>query len=244
MSTPTNALLWFIITTTIYSILQYIVGESNILYIIYLSFIIIGQFIININLTKNLCGSIQWLTTLSATIIPWTLIFGAVNILLSIFPGWLSPFSNTFGYGFAKIMGVDKVFDEIFLQETSNSSVRKYLDLIYSNKGLLINEITPQNFENFWTKSSSLFKSGVANNQQLKNKLLSLVNLKNIVSYYVWFMIVGSIVTTVSYNYIVNSKCSLSVDEISKKHRDYERKLDEEMKQEINKQKRVYHLYD
>ena len=47
------------------------------------------------------------------TIIPWVLIFGVINIILIIFPGWISPFANTFGYGVMNLLGLKQLLSII-----------------------------------------------------------------------------------------------------------------------------------
>jgi hypothetical protein len=49
-----------------------------------------------------------------------------------------------------------------------------------------------------------------------KSALLKLVNLKNIVSKFLWFVLAGSLVASVSFNYMVNTTCSQSVADIKK----------------------------
>jgi hypothetical protein len=38
------------------------------------------------------------------TLIPWLMLFGVLHLFLMIFPGWMAPFANTFGYLVAKLM--------------------------------------------------------------------------------------------------------------------------------------------
>ena len=52
-------------------------------------------------------------STMINTIIPWVFIFGVINLILIIFPGWLSPFANTFGYLAMKIFGLNDLLNSI-----------------------------------------------------------------------------------------------------------------------------------
>jgi len=116
VASPTMALLWFFIITTIYFTIKYNLSDTtqqNIYFGIYFTLLLIGEYIINLSLTETMCGSQQWNTAFLVTLIPWMLIFGILNVVLLFFPGWLSPFSNTFGYGFAKLMGVNSLLDQI-----------------------------------------------------------------------------------------------------------------------------------
>ena len=88
---------------------------------------------------------------------------------------------------------------------------------------------------------SAVFKPGVKDNSSLKQKLLDMVRLKDLVAEYVWYLLTGFLVTSVGYNYVANSGCSQSVQEMQKRHDQYEK--DEEAKQEAKQSdgpQRVY----
>ena len=92
--------------------------------------------------------------------------------------------------------------------------------------------------------SNFLFVSGASSKpemQQLKN----IIRLKDIVSEFVWYILSGMLVSTVSYNTIVNSGCTNSVKEMKKRHDEYE----EEVTQKAEAAKstpppRVYYIRD
>ena len=52
---------------------------------------------------------------------------------------------------------------------------------IYSDKSLLVNEITVDNFNYFWDKMRGVFQKGVYSNTGLKGQLYSMVVLKDTV---------------------------------------------------------------
>ena len=62
--------------------------------------LIIGEYFINLAMSKDICGFDQEKTALIATVLPWFIVLGALKAALIVFPGWLTPFSNTFGYIF------------------------------------------------------------------------------------------------------------------------------------------------
>ena len=105
---PMFSIILFIILTIGYFIVKYMFlsKDNSSTYLLvalysYLGINIISQLIINISLTNQICGESQWYNAFFITAIPWIVIFGVLSILLKIFPGWLMPFSNTFGYGIA-----------------------------------------------------------------------------------------------------------------------------------------------
>ena len=238
---PTMAVILFVILTIIYAPVKYFLekpknpgekAKSGLLYLgIYVLCLFIGEFVINLSLTNSMCGGNQWSTALLVTLIPWIVIYGAINALLIVFPGWLGPFSNTFGYLIAKFAGINSLMNKIFKPKIEQKDPKpedkdmiNALANIYGNKALVINEITVENFENFWKRMTPLFKSD-ANNYKME--LFNMVRLKTIVSIFVWQILTGIFVTSVSYNYIVNSKCSLSETEMQEKDKKYTEEQEE-----------------
>ena len=231
-SSPTTALFWFFIITTIYFIIKYYItdpAQTKIYLGIYLILVIIGEYIINLSLTDTMCGSRQWNTALLVTLIPWVFIFGILNVVLLIFPGWLAPFSNTFGYGIAKLMGVGTLLTKIFKDKlepsaTDNKIMAEALVHIYNDESLLINEITESNFSNFWQNMQQLIKPTAFTDDNLKQQLLGFVRLKDIVAEYIWYMLTGGLVTSVGYNYVVNASCTQNLQDMKRRDKAYEEK--------------------
>lgn len=209
---------------------------------IYALLLIIGEYIINVSLTKALCGTSQLMTALKVTVIPWIIIFGLLNILLKIFPGWLSPFSNTFGYAITRLAGINNLMNDIFLSDIKSSdtnlkSANEALAYIYTDKSLLINEISIENFDDFWSHMKPLMKQDADN---FKDSLFNMIRLKDIVAEYIWYLLSGVLVTSVSYNYIINSGCRQSIKEINSRMKKYEMQETKRIKENLPDNKRVY----
>jgi hypothetical protein len=209
--------------------------------------IIIIEYVINLDLTGKICGSNQVFTAIFVTAIPWILIFGVFNLMIMLFPGWLAPFSNTFGYGFVKILGLSKVIHEIFKSKNASDSdekIQQSLAQIYGNESLLINQITPSNFSEFWKNSSILFKSGVNGDPTLKGKLEDFVRIKYLVSEYIWYILIGSLITSVSYNYILNAGCKKTIRDMENDDNKIEKLVDDKINQEAEAEaETVYKSY-
>lgn len=250
LPTPSSSIGLFVLITSLYFIFKYNTSKSNYnnYFGIYALILIISQFILNMSLTQTICGTKQLPITIYITFVPFLLIFGLLKIMLTIFPGWLSPFSNTFGYGVTRLFGIGELFNEIFKPKLTKEEMKKEnigamseaLEHIYSDKSLLINEVTPDNFDNFWKDMSPLFNVGVKNNNNLKNKLFKFIILKDIVSEYIWYMLSGVLVTSIGYNYLVNNGCSQSIKEMKNRHKDYMKKEKSIFEQNKNKKQRVY----
>lgn len=253
MTNPTGGLIYFFIITAIYTVFNYNSIKkpdkpgSSIYFSIYMMMVIIGELFINISLTAGTCGSPQYSTAIISTILPWGFMFGILTLLLSIFPGWLAPFSNTFGYGITLLAGLTNTINDILepnpdgaKASPDNEFMQQALAHIYSDKSMLINEITPSNFDYFWTHMKGIFQKGVFENKELKDKLYSLVQLKYSVATFVWYMLAGLLVTSVSFNYIVNSACGISASEMKKRHKQYEEEMDADHQKNLDSKPRIY----
>lgn len=264
---PQMAMLWFFVATTVYLPVKYMYpgkGNSSLVYFaIYILMVIVGEYFINLGTTSAMCGSTQWGTAISVTVIPWLVIFGLLNVMLSIFPGWLTPFSNTIGYAITKMMGVGDLFAKILQDEDMDNlppETQKTLARIYSDKSLMINEIpgTVSGFAEFWRRLSPLMNADAPpadsdaeveemlekKPESLAYQLYSYVRLKNIISEYIWYMLTGALVTSVGYNYIINAGCELSAAEMQQRHDEYMDKEAELAKAEGRKTARVYRSSD
>jgi hypothetical protein len=217
---PTTSIFVYIGLTAVYFTMKYMMPErATALFVIYFILILVSQFILNIYLAKQMCNSPSNVGTAAiATIIPWILIFGLLNLLLTMFPGWLAAFSNTIGYAVASIIGVSSLFTEKLLNVGTppNKDAFKVIQNILSDPSTIINTLNDENIVNFWNKSVDvkLFKDGFepidnvnANNNPLFYELKKYIMLKNLVSYFIWYLLTGILITSISYNYMLTVPC-------------------------------------
>lgn len=226
-----GGLTFFILLTLVYSIIRYKVTErqpSIIWGISYLCLLFIGIFYINVATTKQMCGSPQTGTAILVTTIPWALVFGIMAMMLLVFPGWLAPFSNTFGYLVAKLAGVGTLMDKIIAPKSTTAATpgatkaaAEALEQIYSDKSLIVNQLTETNFGAFWTKMSS---AGLLNKgaDAYKDALLKVVRLKNVVAELIWTLLSGGLAISISNSYIQGTACQKSAKEMIQRHNQYE----------------------
>lgn len=227
ISSLTSFFYFFILTSLFFFIKIFLKNDKKmiiILTIVYFLILLVSQFFVNTSISNHLCGTPQYTTVLIVTIIPWAIMLGSIKVLLTVFPGWLSPFSNTFGYIVTKIFGINTILKNILSSNFDNAEGEKVdvkiaaeaLEHIYADKSLLINEITQENFNIFWERMTKarLFKSNISD--ELKESLRNMVILKDSVSEYIWYILTGGLVTSVSYSYMVNSECVKSVKELEK----------------------------
>lgn len=247
---PTMSLICFFVVTTSYFVIRSFTSKDNVLYrfyfAIYLFLLIIGELIINIVITKSMCkGTAQYETASMATFLPYAIIFGSLHFLLKSFPGWLRPFSNTFGYFFTK-GAANHTINEIFESSESPDKFQNTLENIYKDSSLLFNELTSQNVHNFMDKMEKNVKTDNSKYPLLREKITNLVSTKESISEYIWYMLTGGLVTSASFNYIVNSKCNYSVQEMQKRDKNYVEKMEqnEKNKKEESENAKKYKSYE
>ena len=214
MSSPAAAMRWFAMVTTIYFPIKFYTKTETILFV-YLLLVFLGCYSINLAVSESICGSYQYSTALIYTLFPWALIFGIMILMLRSFPGWLAPFSNTFGYFIAKASGLTGLMQRIFKSSAKSGetgSAAANLAQIYSDPALLINEVSPNNFERFWAEIQGLIKPNVSFAD--KEALRSMVVYKYTIAEYIWYILTGLLASSVSYNYVVNAQCGISNKEL------------------------------
>lgn len=252
MESATLSLILFVVFTLIYFIYRYFKFNQTsfkIVTAIYFLSVIASQFIINISLTKELCGESSYGNAFLYTFIPWVVIFGLLNIALMMFPGWKAPFSNTFGYLVVKAAGIRSLLTNNILKQKykgsstlSEKGISNSINDIYSDPSILINQVTPDTFDSFWKRMSPLLKGG---SNLYRNKLKQLIVLKDLVGEFFWYLLTGMLVCSMSYNSILNQGCDVSVKEMQKRHRQYEEDIKKKQKEDQSKKpQRIYNVTD
>ena len=206
----------FIILSIIYFFFKYKEGNKIIYFVIYGLSIILSQIFVNLSLTNTVCGANQWGQTILITFIPWIVIFGSLNLVITKFPGWLKPFSNTFGY-LVVSSKLKNAFNGILKKSKDGDDDLEGIYNNSKNQNLLINEIPPNanGFNNFIKHLSDkkMIETNISDTSPEVETLKNLVKLKNIVSEFIWFILTGILTILTSYNYIIKLKCSLTPEE-------------------------------
>ena len=219
--------------------------------------LIIGEYFINLAMSKDICGFDQEKTALIATILPWFLVLGVLKAALVVFPGWLTPFSNTFGYIFVSaVTDLKDVFNNILtpqfdlapesqmgpsvmsgggeqinqiggdntgsLQDRADipadeiknkRDIGRALEQIYTDQSILLNELNLDNLDRFWDsfKESRLIR--VSAKVEDLEKIRTFLIMKSIVGEFIWLVLCGLLVVSISYNYILNMGCSFTPEQ-------------------------------
>ena len=179
----------------------------------YIMLILITQYSVNSYVLIKKCGGDvgkNMITAIFMTFIPWLLIFGAVVIVIFIFPGFKSAFSNVIGY-FVVASQANDILTTLLKNsniqnkidnETNNLNEKRELEgaaeaiiKLCGNTGILINQISPDNFNEYWELLNPLikseFKSGIQVNsegEKLKEKLLGIVCLRDNIGEALWYV--------------------------------------------------------
>lgn len=218
--------------------------KKIITYLYYLA-VIATQIIAAISISKNNCGTAQISDVFIWGFIPWFIIFIGFSLLLTIFPGWKAPFSNTFGYLVVKLMGVSDVFNNMLKPsiQSNDPGLNKIVEKVFEDNSILINEITPTNFDNVISKLNKIWintsSSTFINNM---NELRKLVEIKDNVSSFLWMILIGTVTASMSSMGLMSSQCVKSSEQIHKEAQEYKAQL--KSQQQNSQQPRTYTIRD
>ena len=217
---------------------QVTINSKNQIYtLIYIIFLISGTYFINVNISKSICyeNSIQWGKVFTLTLAPWIIIFGILYFLLELFPGWIKPFSNTVGYIVINALGATTVLKKVlksYSQENSNSTLKKALENIEKNYPRFINEIDVEEdkYKRFIKQLSQEGfiqipgdytdnPEGLYTDDNVR-ELFALINIKDIVGRLFWYVLAGTLIASISYNFIINMTCEKTLEQATKDYSD------------------------
>lgn len=234
--------------------------SSNYLYLaVYFLLVILIQFIINASIiTQNCGGNITDNIGYSGilTFIPWILIFGVVILILKIFPGFKSAFSDVIGYFYVS-NSASKLLTELLIDSEVNNKLinetnmtpekKKMLEStadaiikICGNNSILINQIVPDNFNSYWNILTPLMKEKYQNNLdseetlKLKDELFKLVVSRDNVGEAMWYFYTGLLLTSLVQLKITTMGC---INNPKTMEANYQKFLEQEQKAKEEKEK-------
>lgn len=200
--------------------------KTHKLYLIsYCILILLGSFFINYNISKSLCpgDNINVYTLILNTVFPWLFIFGSIYGILLVFDTWHRPFSNTLGYLVIKLLGIESLFVNILTNTDANEAILQAILNMKTNKSIFINEMDeePVMFKKFFeelNKAKIIDKKDDDKYNKDITEIYKLIVIKNSVGRFVWFFLSGIIISTVTYNNMINSSCNQSKTSILKNY--------------------------
>jgi len=186
---------------------------------IYLLLVMVIQFIVNSSIISSTCGGNITENMGAAgvlTFLPWTLIFGVIIVILTVYPGFKSAFSDVIGY-FWVSSSANKVITELLVdpkiqkkmdQDTTSTPEQKEATMtaadtiikICGNTSVLINQIVPSNFQSYWNILTPLLKPKYQTENpdtaKIRNELFEIVVTRDNVGESMWYMYTGLLLTS------------------------------------------------
>ena len=214
---------------------------------IYFMVIMLVQFAINTSTMVAKCGG-----SLSAnlgqaalmTFIPWLAIFGILIVVLILFPGMKSAFSDVVGY-FVVAGSANKLLSELLVDTEINEKIKQAGDSIDDTKkqamqdaaeavmkmvgniSILINQIVPSNFVQYWKMLQPLMKEKYQNNMESletltkQQSLLDLVVLRDNIGEAFWYVYTAILLISIIQFNITSKKCETDPSVANAKYDDY-----------------------
>ena len=194
--------------------------SSSYMYLaIYLLLVMVIQFMVNASIISSTCGGNITENMGAAgvlTFLPWTLIFGVLIVILTVYPGFKSAFSDVIGY-FWVSSSANKVITELLVdpkiqkkmdEDTTSTPQQKEAMMtaadtiikICGNTSVLINQIVPSNFQSYWNILTPLLKpkyqTDNPDTEKIKNELFEIVVTRDNVGESMWYMYTGLLLTS------------------------------------------------
>jgi hypothetical protein len=224
------------------SFVTYQKSKSKMLLLFFL-LVLLTQLGLNISVLVNSCGGSFTQNIkqgLLITLVPWILIFGAVIGILMMFPSFKSVFANVIGYFYVS-RSANNILSELLvnadidktIDEDSKGNEEKTKDLkgaaqaiikLVGNMSVLINEITPTNFENYWKMLTPLMKPQYqAKNgaPEIKQKLLNIVVSRDNTGEAMWYLYTAILLICVTQYKIMTQGCSNNLTTMQSNHQAY-----------------------
>ena len=186
---------------------------------IYLLLVMVIQFIVNSSIISSTCGGNITENMGAAgvlTFLPWTLIFGVIIVILTVYPGFKSAFSDVIGY-FWVSSSANKVITELLVdpkiqkkmdEDVTSTPAQKEAMMtaadtiikICGNTSVLINQIVPSNFQSYWNILTPLLKPKYQTEnpetEKIRNELFEIVVTRDNVGESMWYMYTGLLLTS------------------------------------------------
>ena len=206
--------------------------SNNYMYLsIYVLLVILIQFIVNSSIISSSCGGSISENMGAAgvlTFIPWILIFGILVVILNIYPGFKSAFSDVVGYYYVS-SSANKILSELLINKEIENKIKEDPNMtsdkrealetaadtiikIFGNKSILINQIVPNNFNEYWSILKPLMKDKyqIDNSEEtkkIKNDLFEIVITRDNIGEAMWYIYTGLLLTSIVQLKITTRGC-------------------------------------
>ena len=232
------------------------ISNSYMYLAIYFLLVVVIQFMVNASIISTTCGGSVTENMGAAgvfTFLPWTLLFGVLIVILTVYPGFKSAFSDVVGY-FWVSGSANKIITDLLI----NPDIQKKMDgdtaatpeqkeamqgaadaiiKICGNTAILINQIVPSNFDSYWNILKPLMKEKYQTENEetkkMKNDLFELVVTRDNVGESMWYMYTGLLLTSIVQLKITTRGC---VNNPKTMEQNYQKFLDAEKEAQAQKE--------
>lgn len=224
----------FVFFTSVYTILKTQTKTKKqeiILFGVYILLILISQFAFSTTYISKKCTTdptnpqYEFYPVFFHCVLPWSIIFGTIAVLLEVFPGWLMPFSNTFGYLVVRIMGVAELLNKMIKSDFYSSLSEKdnglkklsnaIQEIKYKDKSLFVNLFTSKNFDENMNIYSKMFdKSNKVQFEEYTEKFRYFVGIKEMISKTLWYVLSGLLATMIANVNLSAWECDHDIKDI------------------------------
>jgi len=235
--------------------------KSNYIYLgVYYLCVLLSQIVLNSAVIINLCGGSISKNIGAAsliTIFPWTLIFGVVIIVLIVFPGFKSAFSDVVGYFYVSNSAHTLLSNLLLIDESISSEINKatvndettqkamkhaanVIIKLFGNLGILINQIVPSNFIDYWKLLDPLMKPEYRNNnnEQIREDFLNIVISRDNVGEAMWYIYTGILLLSIVQYNITTRGCINDTATMQKNYKEFvkQEELNAQQKESVTSQ--------
>lgn len=240
-----------------------IYNKNNYLYLgIYLMLVMLVQFVVNTSIISTTCGGSISENIGAAgflTFIPWTLIFGVIIIILITYPGFKSAFSDVIGYFYVsssatkiitellvnrdvekKLTGTETQEEKEALEDAADAIVK-----ICGNTSILINQIVPDNFLNYWKILKPLMKEQYKDDNSpvssdMRKQLFELVVTRDNIGESLWYIYTGILITSIVQLKLTTRGCQSNTATMEKNYSEFLKKEEEAKAKKAETDSTVY----
>jgi len=230
---------------------------------IYVLLIIVTQYIVNVSMITSACGGSVTENLGAATLLtflPWSLIFGILIVVLIMYPGFKTAFSDVVGYFYVS-SSANKVLTELLIdkdiqeqmskdatstpeQKQAMQEVADTIIKICGNTSILINQIVPSNFIDYWSILKPLMKEKYQTDNpstsEKQQELFDLVVTRDNVGEAMWFIYTGLLVVSIVQLKIATRGCISSPETMEKNYQKYLENQEKKEKEEKQATSTVY----
>ena len=187
---------------------------------IYIIFFFLILLFDNLSVTENdlICGKKNYKAAFYSTFIPFIFIYVIGVLFITIFPGWVRCFSNTFGSSILNIIGLEASITKKLLPSnadeisgtTGSNTERELVRLFKNNPKIILNELEIHD-NRVDTESLKSILGNIPRDIDPEESTVLLkqyIITKESIGEGIWNLLLGIITIMMSYNTILSEKCN------------------------------------